>query len=119
MRAAWAPCALAMLTLPGCAQKWEKPGASEGEFRTAEIRCEAAGLERHAPRLKWLRLSEGHVQRGYRSCRKGRCEYTPDRHVPPRNGNVDLNEHLRGRVVSLCLLEDRWRPVDCPPAPGM
>ena len=112
MRAAWAPWALALLTLTGCAQKWEKAGASEGDFKVAEIRCEAAGLERHPPRLQWMRLSEGYVQRGYRSCRKGRCEYTPDRHVPPRYGNVDLNEQLRGRVVSLCLVEDGWRPAD-------
>ena len=84
MRSAWAPCVLALLTLTGCAQKWEKAGASEGDFKVAKIRCEAAGLERHPPRLQWMRLSEGYVQRGYRNCRKGRCEYTPDRHVPRR-----------------------------------
>ena len=41
-----ASCALSLLALAGCAQRWEKPGAAEGDFKVAEIRCEAAGLER-------------------------------------------------------------------------
>ena len=107
-----ASCALSLLALAGCAQRWEKPGAAEGDFKVAEIRCEAAGLERHPPSLRWMQLSEGHMQRGYRSCRKGRCEQVPDRHVPPRHGNVDLNLPVRLALVRRCLVEDGWRPVD-------
>jgi hypothetical protein len=107
---------LAALALAGCAQRWAKPGASDGDFRVARMRCETIGYQRLPPDLHWTQLTAGHVTPGQRHCWKShgqrRCSYSPGHYVPPRFGHVDRNDPLRERLLSGCLLDDGWRPVD-------
>jgi hypothetical protein len=118
--AAWRRASLLLLfavaMLGGCAQRWEKPGASEADFKIARMRCDAAGHRDLPPDLRWMQISAGYFSPGYRQCWKSRgrrqCSYSPGYYVPPRFGHVDLNVGARDRFMTTCLLDDGWRPVD-------
>jgi hypothetical protein len=107
---------LAVLVLGGCAQRWEKPGANEADFKIAQMRCDAAGHQRLPPDLRWMQISGGYFAPGYRHCWKShgrrRCSFSHGHYVPPRFGHVDLNAGARDRFLTTCLIDDGWRPID-------
>jgi hypothetical protein len=107
---------LAAIALGGCAQRWTKPGATEADFKIAQLRCESHGYQRLPAELFWTQVSAGYYAPGYRNCRKShgsrRCESRPGHYVPARYGHVDRNEAARDRFVALCLADNGWRPVD-------
>ena len=43
---------LAGLALAGCAERWQKPGATEAEFRAMEAQCTAHANDRWPPMLR-------------------------------------------------------------------
>lgn len=104
------------MALGGCAQRWAKPGATEADFRIAQLRCETDSHQRLPPDLRWTQLSTGYLAPGYQRCWKSRgvrhCDYMPGHFVPPRFGHVDHNEPFRDRLVASCLVGEGWRPVD-------
>jgi hypothetical protein len=103
------------LSLSGCAQRWVKPGATEGDFKIAQARCEAIGYQKLPTRMHWMQISSGYTTQGYNRCTGSganrRCYYTPGTYQPPRYGNVDQNEQARTRLVEACLFEDGWVPA--------
>jgi len=78
---------LTALALSGCAQRWAKPGASDADFRIAQIRCETKGYERLPPDLQWMQITSGYTTHGHRSCWKSRgqkrCETKGYERLPP------------------------------------
>ena len=107
---------VALLSLSGCAQRWVKPGATEGDFKVAQARCETIGYQKLPARVQWMQTSSGYSTQGYNRCSGSganrRCTYVPGSYQPPRYGNVDQNERARDRLVEACLLEDGWRQAD-------
>ena len=106
----------ALVLLAGCAQRWEKPGATEAEFDRDLRRCEARALERHPPRLERRMISGGYFAPPRTRChghgKHRRCRTVPGRYMPPVWGDVDLNRGARRGELELCLREHGWRKAE-------
>jgi uncharacterized lipoprotein len=102
-------CAVAALA--GCAQYWDKQGATEAELRAADSACAARATMRFPPMLHLVQTGGGHTMpaqgcgggRGGRNCHGGRAQY-----VPPTYATVDRNQRLRETEADQCLIEEGW-----------
>lgn len=103
---------LLLLLLAACAERWERPGATEAESEAAQARCTAEAGFRVPQALVWTQVSSGHYVSGSRSCRtrgdRTECTYTPGYYVPPRYGWVDVNTAQRSAVRAACLTAQGW-----------
>lgn len=104
---------LMMLLLAGCAERWERPGATEAESDAAQANCTAAAAQKVPPAPVWTEVAAGYWVPPERRCvtqRDGRrdCFYRPGRFVPPRFDWVDLNTEPRRAVRAACLTAEGW-----------
>lgn len=101
-----AGCALAALA--GCAQYWDKPGATEAELRAADSACAARATMRFPPMLQVVQTGGGYTMpaqgcSGGRNCHGRRAQW-----VPPTYSTVDRNQRLRETEADQCLMEAGW-----------
>ena len=85
-------CALAALA--GCAQYWDKPGATEAELRAADSACAVRASTRFPPMLHVVQTGGGYTMpaqgcSGGRNCHGRRAQW-----VPPTYSTVDRNQRL-------------------------
>jgi hypothetical protein len=101
--------------LAGCAQQlWDKPGASDADFRITESQCEARAFQMF-PREMVTHQRESQQQTIIFDQRDtGRpVNYISSLPRAPRAPMaIDFNHAPRQRAVNACLLEQGWRPVD-------
>ncbi|MBX9701330.1 MAG: hypothetical protein K2X74_17980 [Acetobacteraceae bacterium] len=106
--------ALPLMLLLGaaCAERWERPGATEQESEAAQARCTAEAGERVPPALVWTQTSPGFWEPPRRICQRrgdrSECFYQPGYFVPPRYGWVDINTGQRRAVRDACLTAEGW-----------
>ena len=101
-----------LLLLAACAERWERPGATEAESEAAQSRCTAIAQQQVPPVLVWTQVSPGSWVPGERRCwtRQGvtECVQRPPSYVPPRYDWVDANTGPRRAARAACLEEGGW-----------
>lgn len=101
-----------LLPLAACAERWDRPGATEAESDAAQAQCEAVAAREVPPAMVWAQVSSGHWEPSERRCRTRRgvteCVTRPGRYVPPRHDWVDANVPRRRAVRNACLVEGGW-----------
>ena len=101
-----------MLLLAGCAERWERPGATEAESDAAQALCTAIAAEQVAPVMVWTQVAPARWEAGERRCRtRGRhteCHTRPARYIPPQYGWVDAAVPQRRAARALCLQAEGW-----------
>ncbi|WP_198375843.1 hypothetical protein [Neoroseomonas rubea] len=101
---------LLLLLLSACAERWERPGATEAESEAAQARCTGIAAREIPPALVWTQVQAGYWEASRRECftRHGRteCYYRPGRYIPPRYDWVDVNTARRRAVRAACLAEE-------------
>ncbi len=103
---------LLMLLLTACAERWERPGATEADSEAAQQACSAAAAAQVPPAMVWAQTAAGYWQAAERRCRtrngETECVYRPARYIPPRYGWVDANTGPRSAARAACLQEGGW-----------
>ncbi|MBR0670189.1 hypothetical protein [Neoroseomonas soli] len=101
-----------LLLLAGCAENWERPGATEAEAEAAQAECTAWAAQQVPPALVWTQTAPGYWERPERRCfsRRGQteCVVRPARYQPPQYGWVDANTGPRRAARAACLQEGGW-----------
>lgn len=101
-----------LVLLAGCAERWERPGATEQDSEAAQAECTAIAARQVPPELVWMQTSPGYWEGPERRCftRGGRteCIVRPGRYQPPQYGWVDANTGQRRVVRAACLTERGW-----------
>ena len=101
-----------LLLLSGCAERWERPGATEAEAEAAQARCTGVAAQQVPPALVWTQVAAGYWEPPERRCRTARgateCVTRPGRFVPPRFDWVDANTEQRSVARSACMQEGGW-----------
>lgn len=54
---------LLLLLLAGCAERWERPGATEAESEAAQAECTAVAARQVPPAMVWGQTSPGYWER--------------------------------------------------------
>ncbi len=97
---------LAALALPGCAgEVWEKPGATEAEFRSMKRECDARAYAEHPPLLR----AEPRLVSGFKCVDSGRVcfpSYTTEYRTR------DVYEGWRMQARRVCYASNGWRQKD-------
>lgn len=103
---------LILLLLAGCAERWERPGATEADSDAAQAQCTAVAAQQVPPALVWTQTAPARYEPGERRCRTYRghteCVTRPSRYIPPQYGWVDANTGQRRAARALCLQEGGW-----------
>ncbi len=103
---------LLVLLLAGCAERWERPGATEAESEAAQAQCAAVATREVPPAMVWTQVAAGYWVPPERRCRTRDgvqdCVYRPGRYVPPRFDWVDVNTQPRREARNACLVENGW-----------
>jgi len=103
---------LILLLAAGCAERWERPGATEEESDAAQAQCTALAARQVPPALVWTQTAPGHWEAAERRCHTHRghtdCYVRPGRYVPPQYGWVDANPGQRRAARAPCLQEGGW-----------
>lgn len=101
-----------LLLLAACAERWERPGATEAESEAAQAQCEALAARQVPPAMVWTQVSAGYWEPAERRCRTRNgvtdCVYRPGRYIPPRFDWVDANAPQRRAARNACLVEGGW-----------
>lgn len=113
-RGRWAAVALVLVSLTaGCAEKWQKPGASDQDFQAMQAQCVAYANGRWPPALRQTLMFPGHWVPPVRSCdRRGRCVLVGGYYEPPQYMLVDDNQGPRNQERRACYFANGWVPVD-------
>jgi len=109
MRTGW----LALLLIAGCAERWERPGATEAESDAAQAQCGALATRQVPPAMVWTQVTAATWAPAERRCRTRSdgtqdCVYSPARYIPPRFDWVDVNTQPRRAARNACLVEGGW-----------
>lgn len=109
MRARWlvAACLLAA----GCAEKWEKPGATAGDFRAVEEECGAFAAQRWPPQYFEQVMVPARWSPPYRACGPQGCVFYPGYWLPPQTMLMDANQGRRYDERRACYLANGWTPA--------
>jgi len=107
-------CALSVLFLSGCAEKWEKPGAGLDDFQAMESMCSARAYVRFPPALRKEVIFGAHKAPIKTDCETNgnnvSCVTTGGEYVPPETMIVDDNSDGRKHDIRSCFYENGWRP---------
>jgi hypothetical protein len=104
---------LAVLLLGGCAERWAKPGADEGEFRAMRAQCDAHAYDRWPPMLRQEMMFPGRWVPRVRSCDgRGRCTWFGGWYEPPQMTVIDDNQGPRRQERRACYVANGWSPVE-------
>lgn len=95
-----------------------RPGVSVTRMQTDQTNCEVKAL-RDAPVASQIRQRPPVYFPGRQICNStGSCYYEPGYWLDGGVYTVDVNADLRGRVLTLCMAEKGYQPVDIPPCPS-
>ena len=104
-------CLLLLLTLAGCAERWERPGTSEAVSEANHQQCVNLAAQAVPPRIITRLASPARVERS-RDCRREgdreRCRET-ERYIPERYEDVDLNAGARDGHRQRCMTSRGFR----------
>jgi hypothetical protein len=103
---------LVLLAAAGCAEKWEKPGATEAEFRAMEYECGAQAAEQYPPQLYEQVVMPARWSPPYRACGPRGCVYYPGYWLPPQTMVMDANQGRRHNARRACYLGNGWTPAE-------
>ena len=103
------PLAL-LLLLAACAERWERPGATEAEADAAQSACTALAAEQIKPAMVWMQVQPAYWEAGETHCWTApngvtRCTRRPPRLRPPVYDWVDVNIPARQEARAKCLNE--------------
>lgn len=103
---------LLLLSLAGCAERWERPDATQAESEAAQAQCTAVAANEVPPAMVWTMVQPGTWIPGERSCWTNggvtRCAQRGPRYIPPRYDWVDANTGQRRAARAACLQEGGW-----------
>jgi hypothetical protein len=106
----------ALLLIAGCAQRWEKPGATQAEFEVMHSRCEARSQAEFPPVMTQVMSTAGYTTPVQTNCQNSanntNCRTTGGQYMPPTYRMVDQARDPRDRAVAACLVEHGWRRAD-------
>jgi hypothetical protein len=106
------PSLAILMSLAACAERWERPGATEAESEAAQAQCAVVAERQVPPAMVWTQTAPARYEPGERRCRtyRGRteCVTRPSRHVPATFGWVDANTGQRRAARAMCLQEGGW-----------
>ena len=107
----WRVLAL-LIFLAGCAERWERPGATEAESEAAQARCTAVAAQQVPPVMVWAQVEPARWEPGERRCytrgHRTECYTRAPRYIPPRYGWVDAAVPQRRAARAACLQEEGW-----------
>lgn len=104
---------LAVLALAGCAERWQKPGASEADFKAMRAQCDAHAFGLWPPRLREEMVMPGRFVPPMRSCdSRGRCTWYGGWWEPPQFAVMDDAAPARRAERRACFLAEGWTPVE-------
>ncbi|MFM7779012.1 MAG: hypothetical protein ACKPB8_09690 [Alphaproteobacteria bacterium] len=103
------PLAL-LLLLTACAERWEKPGATEADSDAAQATCTAQAAEEIKPAMVWMQVQPAYWEPGETRCWTSpngvtNCTRRPPRLRPPIYDWVDVNIPIRQEARAKCLNE--------------
>jgi hypothetical protein len=103
------PLVLALL-LAACAERWEKPGATEADSDAAQSACTAQAAEQIRPAMVWMQVQPAYWEPGETRCWTHPngvrdCVRRPPRLRPPIYDWVDVNIPIRQEARAKCLAE--------------
>jgi hypothetical protein len=105
----------AALLLSACAEKWEKPGATERDFDAAQSACFSYASARFPPRIRPVQIDNGYTTPVVTQCDNTRhsvsCIQQGGDYVPPTVIGVDDNEDARDADIRSCLYQNGWHPA--------
>ena len=99
-----------LLLLSACAERWEKPGATEADSEAAQSACTAQAAEEIKPAMVWMQVQPAYWEPGETHCWTSpnggtRCTRRPARLRPPIYDWVDVNIPIRQEARAKCLAE--------------
>ncbi len=101
-----------LVLLAACAERWERPGATEAESEAALAICAAEAARQVPPAMVWTMVSPGSWIPGEQACwsegGRRRCVRRPARYIPPRYDWVDLAAGQRRTARNGCMAEGGW-----------
>jgi hypothetical protein len=101
------------LALAGCAERWQKPGATEAEFRVMEAQCTAHANDRWPPMLRQEMMFPPRYVPPVRSCdARGRCTWYGGWWEPPVMTVVDDHSSPRRQERRACYMGNGWMPAE-------
>jgi hypothetical protein len=96
-----------LLLLAACAERWERPGATEAQADAMNAQCRAMAAAAIPPYIVTRLAAPARVERE-RNCRREggqeRCTFR-ERYIPERWEQVDLNNSRREAVRTGCMAE--------------
>lgn len=106
------PAAALLLLLVACAERWERPGATEAESEAALAICTGEAARQVPPAMAWTMVAPGSWIPGEQRCwtqnNRTECVRSPPRFIPPRYDWVDLAAGQRRAVRNACMAEGGW-----------
>ncbi len=99
------------LMVGACAEKWDKPGGSEAEFRAMAAECEEDAAGRFPAVLREQVAIPARWFPPQRSCGPQGCVTYPGYWIPPQTAVVDLNQGSRNQARRSCYMAQGWRPA--------
>jgi hypothetical protein len=103
--------ALALLAA-GCAEKWQKPGATEADFRAMAAECEEDAAARFPRLLREQVMVPARWFPPQTSCGPRGCVTYPGYWLPPQTMLVDDNLGRRAQARRACFLAQGWQPAE-------
>ena len=94
-----------LLLLASCAERWERPGSSEGDGDAANAACTDRAQLAVPVQLAWQIVAPARIEREQRCWMRGGREYCQvyDRYRPAQWGQVDVNTGARDAWRRTCL----------------
>ena len=107
---------IAALALGACAERWDKPGATQAEFEATRTDCTARSYARLPARPRDLQITTGYSVPPAEICLASgpvqNCVQQQGEALPPISVIVDANERLRSQDIRACLADKGWRLTD-------
>ena len=105
-----------MVLLSGCAEKWEKLGASAQEFDGMKAGCSTRAYAMFPPMMQQIQLTGGYVTPVSMSCSYAGymqdCIQTGGQYMAPVTMMVDNNKAGRTQATRSCFFGNGWTPVE-------
>jgi hypothetical protein len=108
-------CLLMVFALGACGERWEKPGATQADFKSVKSGCIYHAAEKFPPDLHQVLRAPAYATPSHAGCFGSAditdCVRSQSVLMPPSYEAVDYNEVARNKDVRSCLLKNGWEPV--------
>jgi hypothetical protein len=114
MRSAWFLAFAAALGLAACGTSWQKPGASESDYRTAKQACEIKANAQYPRKIQYVPVNKPTATTGTTNCIDSgvgtvNCQTTATT-TPPQTRPIDINREAYHAAYDSCMYDKGWRP---------